>query len=163
MFLHLSVSHSVHRGEYLGRYHPPGRYTPLGRYTPRQVPPRAGTTLGRYTPPAGTPQAGTPLGSAWWDTVNKLTVRSLLECILVAETLMCPPGYFACRSGLCILERDRCNGYTDCKDMSDESRDWAECTHDGQLQYTQPSRSFLIFSPKKCPDFKSSSWMSSKY
>ena len=66
MFLHLSVSHSVHRGEYLGRYPPPGRYTsplagtspgrytPLSRYTPRQVHP-----LGRYTPQACTPQVGT--------------------------------------------------------------------------------------------------------
>ena len=48
MFLHLSVSHSVHGG-YLGRYtpqagtHPMGRYTPLGRHTPRQVHPQAGT------------------------------------------------------------------------------------------------------------------------
>ena len=47
IFLHLSVSHSAHRGEYLGR-------SPLGRYTPRQVPP------GRYIPWAGTPPwAGT--------------------------------------------------------------------------------------------------------
>ena len=29
MFLHLSLSHSVHRGEYLGRYTPRNRYTPL--------------------------------------------------------------------------------------------------------------------------------------
>ena len=43
MFLHLSVSHSVHGGV-PGRY-PPGRYAPLGRYTPRQVHP-----LVRYTP-----------------------------------------------------------------------------------------------------------------
>ena len=60
MFLHLSVSHFVHRGEYLVRYppwqvHPPGRYTtgqvpPLGRYTHRQVPPRAGTHPSRYIP-----------------------------------------------------------------------------------------------------------------
>ena len=73
MFLHLSVSHSVHGGEYLGRYtpgqvHPPGRYTPgqvypLGRYTPQ-----AGTPPGRYTSWAGAPpwrvhpQEGTPPG-----------------------------------------------------------------------------------------------------
>ena len=90
MFLHLSVSHSVHRGEYLGRCHPgqvhpmagtppwagtPPRqvYSPLGRYRPGQVPPQAGmppgqvhpqgryTPLGRYTPQAGTPPwVGTP-------------------------------------------------------------------------------------------------------
>ena len=35
MFLHLSVSHSAHRGEYLSRY-PPGVGTPpMTRYTPR--------------------------------------------------------------------------------------------------------------------------------
>ena len=74
MFLHLSVSHSVQRGEYLGRY------TPLGRYNPRQVHP-----LGRYTHPPGryTPRAGTPPSSACWDTVNKRAVRIPLECILV--------------------------------------------------------------------------------
>ena len=50
MFLHLSVSHSVHRGEYLGRY-PPQAGTPTGQVHP----------LGRYTPCAGTPPfAGTP-------------------------------------------------------------------------------------------------------
>ena len=53
MFLHLSVSHSVHRGEYLGRYTPgqvhPQAGTPPGRYNSRQVHPLAGT------PPAGTP------------------------------------------------------------------------------------------------------------
>ena len=75
MFLHLSVSHSVHRRGFTSRYTPLGRYNPLGRYTPQvgthwQVHP-----LGRYTPPgrytllAGTPPrqvhplwAGTPLG-----------------------------------------------------------------------------------------------------
>ena len=87
MFLHLSVSHSVHRGVCTcsqwgvpahtppeSRYTPPGRYTtragthplprqvhPPGRYTPWQVHPP-----GRYTPRAGTPPrqvhppAGTP-------------------------------------------------------------------------------------------------------
>ena len=65
MFLYLSVSHSIHRGEYLGRYTiPPGRYTPLGRY-----PPRTRYTPGRYTPrdqvhpqTRYTPWAGTPPG-----------------------------------------------------------------------------------------------------
>ena len=57
MFLHLSVSHSVHRGEYLGRY-PPGRYThTLGRYTSQ-----AGTPLGRYNLQAGTPLGADPGG-----------------------------------------------------------------------------------------------------
>ena len=73
MFLHLSVSHSVHGGGYLGKY-------PLGRYTPWQVHPLAGTSpgqvhppgrytpMGRYTPWAGTllwqvhPLAGIPPG-----------------------------------------------------------------------------------------------------
>ena len=72
MFLHLSFSHSVHRGRY-----PPGQVTPwagtpLGRYTPLegtppgQVPPWAGTPpgqvhpLGRYTPMQVPPGAGTP-------------------------------------------------------------------------------------------------------
>ena len=65
MFLHLSVSHSVHRGStWAGtppgqvpprQVHPPGRYTPLGRY------PLGSNPLGRYPPTrAGTPQAGTP-------------------------------------------------------------------------------------------------------
>ena len=44
MFLHLSVSHSVHRGKstWAGtprQVHPPGRHTPPGTYTPRQVTP----------------------------------------------------------------------------------------------------------------------------
>ena len=64
MFLHLSVSHSVHKGKYLGRYipregtskagTPPGRYTP-GRHTPKAgTPPWAGTSpAGRYIPLGG--------------------------------------------------------------------------------------------------------------
>ena len=54
IFLHLSVIHSVHRGEYLTR-HPPGRHlpgqTPPSRQTPpssRQTPPSS-----RQTPPPG--------------------------------------------------------------------------------------------------------------
>ena len=79
MFLHLSVSHSVHRGEYLGRYTPPGRYTP------RQVHTLAGTSPSRYTPWQVQSPLGryTPPGNACWDTVNKRAVRILLECILV--------------------------------------------------------------------------------
>ena len=68
MFLHLSVSHSVHGGGYLGRY-------PLGRYTSR-----AGTPPSRYTPGRYTPRH-----SACWDTVNKQAVRIPLECILVPK------------------------------------------------------------------------------
>ena len=68
MFLHLSVSHSVHGGiEYLGRYPPragtpPWAGTRSGRYPPWAVPPgqvhpprQVHTPLGRY------PRAGTPL------------------------------------------------------------------------------------------------------
>ena len=58
MFLHLSVSHSVHRGgggTWAGT--PPGRYPLAG------TPPWAGTSHGQVQPSwAGTPQAGTPLG-----------------------------------------------------------------------------------------------------
>ena len=87
--LHLSVSHSVERGEYLGR-NTLGRYTsrkvpPMGRYTPSKAdtptPPRQVHPLGRYTIPwTGTPPTG---HSACWDTFNKRAVRIPLECILV--------------------------------------------------------------------------------
>ena len=63
MFLHLSVSHSVH-GEVMV-------WSGLGRH-----------------PPADTPWAETPLGRhppAQWDTVNKRVVRIPLECILVVK------------------------------------------------------------------------------
>ena len=49
------VCHSVHRGEYLGKYTPLGRYIPPGqvhlpsRYTPLgQYSPLAGAPMGRY-------------------------------------------------------------------------------------------------------------------
>ena len=62
MFLHLSVSHSVHRGEYLGRYPPgPGISPPQDQVHP----------LGPGTPPQS---------SACWEI---WAVRILLECILV--------------------------------------------------------------------------------
>ena len=55
MFLHLSVSHSVHRGEYLGRYpldrHPLGKYTPWAGTPPGQVHPLAGTPHGQVHTP----------------------------------------------------------------------------------------------------------------
>ena len=93
IFLHLSVSHCVHRGVggVPGQVHPPGRYTPWagtppGRYNPGQVHP-----LGRYTPKAGTPLRQvhppgryTPCHNACWDTVNKQAVHnafSLLDAI----------------------------------------------------------------------------------
>ena len=64
------VCHSVHRGEYLGRYPlgrypPPNRY-PLGRYPQAGTPPWAGTPwqihpLGWYTPrQVHPPKAGIP-------------------------------------------------------------------------------------------------------
>ena len=54
MFLHLSISHSVHRGEYLGRYTPragtpPGKYSQAGT-PPGQVHPRQVHHPGRYSP-----------------------------------------------------------------------------------------------------------------
>ena len=68
MFLHLSVSHSVHKGGgFTSRYTPLHRYTPLGRYIPQVGTPRQVHPPGRYTLPAGTPPrqvhplwAGTP-------------------------------------------------------------------------------------------------------
>ena len=54
MFLHLSVSHSVHRGagEYLGRYTPIQVHPPLAG-TPHQAgkPPQAGTPPWQVHPP----------------------------------------------------------------------------------------------------------------
>ena len=65
MFLHLSVSHSVHRGGCLPQCIL--GYTPLGADTPREqtCPPPAQCMLG--------------------DTGNKQAVRILLECILVFQ------------------------------------------------------------------------------
>ena len=86
MFLHLSVSHSVHRrGEYLGRYSP-WQVHPPEQVPPWQVHPLAGTLPGRVYPPGlvHSPWACTPPGNACWDTVNKRAVRILLECILVS-------------------------------------------------------------------------------
>ncbi len=50
-----------------------------------------------------------------------------LAFVNLTETLACPPGYFACKTGGCILERDRCDGFAHCQDKSDESSDWAGC------------------------------------
>ena len=80
MFLHLSVSPSVHRGRVPGQVHPPGRYTPtpLGRYTPwAGTPPLLGrytSPLGRYTPQAGTPRQVHPLGR--YTSLGRYTPRS---------------------------------------------------------------------------------------
>ena len=63
MFLHLSVSHSVHRGStWAGT--PPGRYTPLGKYTPDRYTPLAGTPPPRqvHPPDRYTPQQVHPPG-----------------------------------------------------------------------------------------------------
>ena len=57
--------------------------------------------------------------------IHKPTVSLLFY--FFSETLSCPPGYFACKNGLCILQRDVCNGYPNCKDKSDESMHWASC------------------------------------
>ena len=87
--LHLSVSHSVHRGDFC--------HTPAGRHPTGKTPPWA-DTLSADTPQADTPGQTTPLGrhpqadtprqtpllrSACWDMVNKRAVCILLECILV--------------------------------------------------------------------------------
>ena len=90
MFLHLSVSHSVHRGGVCLSAcwdTPPGRYTPLGRYTPWQVhPPGRYTPLGRYTPWQLHPWADTPPGQVHPPRQSpQRTVRILLECFLVCN------------------------------------------------------------------------------
>ena len=81
MFLHLSVSHSIHGGFLPYTHHPP----PPGRHPPGRHPP------GRHLPlvrPIPLPSAcwdthPCPLRSACWVTVNKGAVCILLECILV--------------------------------------------------------------------------------
>ena len=73
MFLHLSVSHSVHRG---ASATPPGQTHPQGRDPPGQTRPWADTPLGRHAPGQTRPWADAPLWqtpplrSACWDTVN---------------------------------------------------------------------------------------------
>ena len=74
MFLHLSVSHSVHRGGCLGDM------TPV-KHSPGQTPPWADTL-----PQADTPWADTPHQVRQSPPGRRLlqrTVRILLECILV--------------------------------------------------------------------------------
>ena len=96
MFLHLSVSHSVHRGRgvpgqvptpsqvhpLLGRYTrswagtPPGSYTPLNRHTPGRYTPWAGTPPRHVHPPEQVhPRAGTPhpwAGTPWVSTPQQV-------------------------------------------------------------------------------------------
>ena len=98
MFLHLSVSHSVHGGSASvhagtplpGARHPPGADTPRadsppqGAGTPEQAPPGAGMPPrpGTSPPGAGTPPTRhIPIGSR---RLLLRTVRILLECILVS-------------------------------------------------------------------------------
>ena len=126
MFLHLSVSHSVHMGKYLGRYpirqvHPPGRYispgqvhlpqagtSPPGRYTPGQVPPGQVRPLGRYTPQqvhsrAGTPWPGAPL-------VGTLLCRQCMLGYGQQAGGMHPTGMHSCFWGLSLYISMRIGG-----------------------------------------------------
>ena len=85
MFLHLSVSHSVHRGGgCLGRHPPPH---------PRQTPPSP--------PQADTCQSFCSQGSVWPDTPQtplQRTVRILVECILVFYCVHPGPSPVQCVS-----------------------------------------------------------------
>ena len=108
MFLHLSVSHSVHRGStsvYAGIPHPQDQATPWGQTPPpphtradsptgTKHSPRADPPGTRHLPPreqAHPPRAGTPPGSRHThpvqcmlgNMVNKPAVCILLECNLV--------------------------------------------------------------------------------
>ena len=73
------VCHFVHRARGVSATHPQAD-SPPGQTPPTQC------MLG-YTPPPCPVHAGihTPLPSACWDTVNKRSVRILLECILVLK------------------------------------------------------------------------------
>ena len=88
MFLHLSVSHSVHRGVYPSMYwgrHPPG--ADISQHALGQTNQWADTLwadANRQTPRADTPQVDTPTLGRW---LLMRTVRILLECILVWRLL----------------------------------------------------------------------------
>ena len=80
MFLHLSVSHSVHGGGCLA---PPARHLPRTD-TPGQITPWADTPLlSRHpqveTPWSDTPQPDTPLPSASWDTHPSCPVYAMIH------------------------------------------------------------------------------------
>ena len=97
IFLHLSVSHFVHRGGGVPGQVPPWiRYTPLGPGTPpgtRYKPPRT-----RYTPRPGTsPHPPPPEQCMLGDTGNKRAVRILLFVKMLTW----------CLSGCCINEENR--------------------------------------------------------
>ena len=83
MFLHLSISHSVHRR--VSATHPPVQIHPLGRHphwadTPGQTPP-CQCILG-YTPCPVHAGIHTPPCSACWDTVNKRRYASYWNAFL---------------------------------------------------------------------------------
>ena len=93
IFLHLSVIHSVHRGEYLTR-HPRDQTPPRTRHPPRpDTPPdQAGTPWDQTPPwdqttPPGTRHPPPARRSRHRNTVNDRPVRILLECILVQEKI----------------------------------------------------------------------------
>ena len=85
MYLHLSVSHSVHVGagllpQCMLEYPPPPSRHPPRRQTPwDQAPPGADPPQKKQTPQEAAPPVQCMLG----DTVNKRAVRILLECNLV--------------------------------------------------------------------------------
>ena len=91
MFLHLSVSHSVHRGGQVhprDQVHPPGPGTPPGQVHPSGpgTPPWAGTPpRTRYNPPPGpgtSPGPGTPQETATVaDGTNPTGMHSCVRCI----------------------------------------------------------------------------------
>ena len=102
MFLHVSVSHSVHRGVSASVHAgiPPQEETPRAdtpradtpqKQTPHleQTPPRSRHPPGGQTPPweqiPPQEQAPPPVQSMLGDTVNTRVVRILLECNLVWE------------------------------------------------------------------------------
>ena len=81
MFLHVSVSHSVHSGESAplqAGIHLPGETPPLGRHACGQTSLRTDTLL-RQTPSGKTPSGKTPLGRhplgrhPWADTLSDTT------------------------------------------------------------------------------------------
>ena len=97
------VCHSVHRGEYLGRYSPragsppPGQVAPPGRYPPGRYIPRAGTPPWAATPPGNyTPRATTSLAmhagirstseryASYWNAF----LWDMFSCFVFSGTLM---------------------------------------------------------------------------